>query len=52
MQVVDAGGWPLKVSIQSEDGVDHLKTIVVSGTVKEAGEGNFVVNADEIFVKG
>ena len=52
IQVVDAKGEALKFSIQNTHGLDHLKTIVVSGVVKEASDGVFVVNADSIHVKG
>ena len=52
VQVVDDSGEAIKAPIQNVNGLDHLKTIVVSGVVHEAGDGVFVVNAESIYVKG
>lgn len=51
VQVVDAGGQPLKTSLEDTHGLAPLKTIVVVGTVGETEGGNFVVNAETIHVK-
>ena len=52
VQVVDASGQPLKASLEDERGLAPLKTVVVTGTVDQTEEGNFVVNAETIHVKG
>jgi hypothetical protein len=53
VQVIDAGGQPLKRSLESEHGLEPLRTVFVSGTVESIDEsGNFVVNAEAIHVKG
>lgn len=53
VQVVDADGTPLKVSLQNEHGLAPLKTVWVTGTVDQIDEsGNFVINAETIYVKG
>ena len=52
VQVVDAQGSPLKVSLEHDHGLDALDMIVVTGTVDQIDEaGNFVVNADTIHVQ-
>lgn len=53
VQVVDADGTPLKISLQNEHGLAPLKTVCVTGTVDQIDEsGNFVINAETIYVKG
>ena len=52
VQVVDAGGQPLKLSLQGEHGLTPGVTVYISGTVEQVDDaGNFVVNADSIYVK-
>lgn len=52
VQIVDDGGRPLQRSLQDQHGLAPLRTVFVSGTVKESDDtGNFVVNAESIYVK-
>ncbi len=51
VQVVDAGGQPLRTSLEDRHGLAPLRTVVVVGTVGQADGGNLVVNAEAIHVK-
>ena len=52
VQVVDDSGQPLKVSLETEHGLEPLKTVIIVGTVNQMDEaGTFVVNAESIHVK-
>jgi len=52
VQVVDGAGQPLETSLENHHGLAPLKTIYVSGTVQSGEPGNFVVEADTIYVEG
>ncbi|MHC4991519.1 MAG: hypothetical protein ACYTGC_11115 [Planctomycetota bacterium] len=51
VQVVDGSGNPLKRSLAGQQGLEPLKTVIVTGTVDTAESGAFVVNAETIHVK-
>ncbi len=52
VQVVGADGQPLKLSLQSQHGLEPLKTVIIVGTVAQKDDaGTFVVNAETIHVK-
>ena len=51
VQIAGADGKPLKRGLQGINGLDHMKPVVVKGTVTTADEkGNLVIDAIEIFV--
>lgn len=50
VQVVDAEGRPLKISLAGLEGVKPLAHLVVSGTAKVSTDGVLLVNADGVYV--
>ena len=52
VQVVDANGRPMKVSLANTHGLEPLRTVQVTGTVQSIDDvGNMVVNAEAIHVE-
>lgn len=50
IQVVDAGGAPLRMGLKGVNGLKELSEVVVLGTVKEAKEKVLIINATGLFV--
>lgn len=52
VQVVDEKGKLVKATLKGENGLDHLKTVVVKGKVAKNEAGNLIVNASGIYIEG
>jgi hypothetical protein len=50
VQVVDAGGMPLKVGLEGRDGLKPGATVTVVGKVREAGDAVMIVDATGLWV--
>jgi len=51
IQVVDASGAPLKLSIKGRNGIRELSDLIVVGKVKQADGHLMIVNASAIYVR-
>ncbi|MBI5765172.1 MAG: hypothetical protein HZA51_16775 [Planctomycetes bacterium] len=51
VQVVDAGGAPLKVSLKGQNGMKELSNLVVVGKVSQADGKPLVINATGAFLR-
>ena len=51
IQIVDAGGSPLKLSLKGQHSVKELSDLVVVGKVKQADKNLLVIDANKIYVR-